>query len=115
MERKETEKIKKSTRGGARPGAGRPRGRTDRVTIEGLLQAVENRTGQPYVEILAADFADARNSDRHLAMKYHNLIINRVAPSLAAVEVTDSSDNLAQKRQAFEEAMAQLLGKATKS
>jgi hypothetical protein len=108
MERKDSEKIKKSSRGGARKNAGRPRGSTDRVTIAGLLAAVESQQGRSYVDMLAEDFADARQSDRHLAMKYHNLILNKVAATLTAVEVTDPEHTVEQRRRAFVEAMAQI-------
>ena len=103
---------KKSKRGGARPGAGRPKGAVDRVTVAGLLAAIETHGhNQTYMDMLAQDFADARASDRHLAMKYHNLILNKVAPTLAAVEVSDSADTLQQRQQAFQDALAVIVGK----
>jgi hypothetical protein len=94
--------------GGARPGAGRPRGTTDRVTIAGLLGAIETATGQTYTELLAEDFVTARAQDRGLAQKYHNLILNKVAASLTAVEVTDSEAAIDAKRRAFEAALTAL-------
>jgi hypothetical protein len=101
------EQNKKSGRGGARAGAGRPRGTVDRVTIAGLLEAVERTTGQAYVDILAEDFYSARaNNDGHLTMKYHNLILNKVAANLTAVEVTDSTDAMETKQAAFAAALA---------
>jgi hypothetical protein len=103
------EKQKKSNgHGGARANAGRPRGTTDKVTIAGLLGAIETATGQTYVELLAEDFTTARNMDRGLAQKYHNLILNKVAATLTAVEVTDSEDAVEAKRVAFRDALAAL-------
>jgi len=109
---KDSEKIPaQKGPGGARPGAGRPKGTVDRVTIEGLLQAVQTRAnGRPYVELLAEDFIEARNTDRQLAAKYHNLILNKVAATLNQVEVKDSADTVEAKQQAFIEAVARLTG-----
>lgn len=106
-----TGRPKVSARGGARPGAGRPKGSTERVTIQGLLTALEQRGGQSYVETLAQDFYEARaNQDGHLTMKYHNLILNKVAASLASVEVVESEDAVAAKAQAFSDALLALAG-----
>ena len=97
-------------RGGARAGAGRPRGSNDRVTVAGLLAAIDNSAGRPYMDLLAEDFVHARANDRHLAQKYHNLILNKVSASLTAVEVTDSQETLDTKRAAFADALAALTG-----
>lgn len=99
------EQKKKSNRGGARPNAGRPKGSTDKVTIAGLLDAIDATAGQNYVELLAQDFVHARANDRHLAAKYHNLILNKVAATLNTVEVVDSEDAVAAKAEAFKEAL----------
>ena len=99
---------KKSGRGGARPGAGRPKGSTDRVTIAGLLGAIEDTNGQTYLDILAEDFRLARTQDRNLTQKYHHLILNKVAATLTNVEVTESDDAVAAKALAFQDALAKL-------
>jgi hypothetical protein len=105
-----TGRPKVSSRGGARPGAGRPKGSTERVTIQGLLDALEQRGGQTYVETLAQDFYAARQAqDGHLTMKYHNLILNKVAASLATVEVVESEDLLLAKQEAFAQALSDLV------
>ena len=95
-------------RGGARAGAGRPKGTTDRVTIAGLLGAIEDTNGQTYLEILAQDFAQARAHDKNLTQKYHHLILNKVAATLTNVEVTESDDAVAAKALAFQDALAKL-------
>ena len=102
------EQKKKNGHGGARANAGRPKGSTDKVTIAGLLGAIEQHDGRPYVELLAEDFNNARASDSHLAQKYHNLILNKVAATLAAVEVTNTDEVVAAKQVTFEEALASL-------
>ena len=108
---------KKSNRGGARPGAGRPKGSTERVTVDQILATLEQYSGQTYAELLARDFTDAHTAaDRNVILKYHNLILNKVAPSLNAIEVTDSEDAVTAKALAFQEALAKLasLGNTTK-
>lgn len=108
---KQTEK-KDNGHGGARKGAGRPKGSRNAVTIENLLEIVEKKSGgQPYEAILVEDFLVARNNrDTQLTLKYHNLILSKVMNSLAKVEVTDSTDAIEAKQAAFAEALAQLTG-----
>lgn len=98
--------------GGARPGAGRPKGSKNNLTIASLLEAVEKRSGgQSYEEMLVEDFMRARlEDDKNLIMKYHNLILQKVMNSLTKVEVTESQDAIEQKQQAFAEALAKIAG-----
>ena len=121
MEKKTTAKKKVTSkqvntpnggRGGARKGAGRPKGSHHQITIEGLLQSVRDKSGgQPYEELLIDDFLKSRTmGDTQLTVKYHTLILNKVMNSLAKVEVTDSQDQLEAKQQAFSEALAKLTG-----
>jgi len=85
-----TEKTKVSSRGGARPGSGRPKGSKDRVSIRGLLDAIESN-GQDYEEMLMEDFLKARQTDGQLAVKYHSLILNKIMPTLQHVEVDETA------------------------
>lgn len=109
------EKEKKTSgHGGARPGAGRKKGGTNGLTIESLLTAVQNKAnGQAYEELLAEDFVHARDNDRHLAQKYHNLILSKVAATLTKVENIDSEDEVTNKAEAFAEALLALTQTAT--
>ena len=97
---------KKDGRGGARPGAGRPKGSTDKITVAGLLSSLENR-GLNYTDTLVEDFAQARLSgDSTLTLKYHNLILNKVMATLSEVVVEESGDVVNTKALAFAEALA---------
>lgn len=119
MEQK-TEKIVKQKqvnkpnggRGGPRPGSGRKKGSTERITIEGLLTTLKTQSkGKNYEELLVADFLKAREiNDTTLMLKYHNLILNKVMSTLTQVEVTDTQDVIEQKQLAFAEALAKLTG-----
>ena len=101
---------KKSNRGGVRPGAGRPKGSTERVSVDQILATLEHYSGQTYAELLARDFTEAHvANDRNVILKYHNLILNKVAPSLNAIEVTETEDGVAAKALAFQEALAKLV------
>ena len=106
------EQNKPNTHGGARPGAGRPKGSKDRVSVSSLLTTLEAKTnGQTYEEILIEDFLTARlNNDGQLVQKYHNLISNKVMNTLAAIEVTEGEDTIEAKRAAFAEALSKLTG-----
>lgn len=107
-ESKKSDTVAKTGRGGARANAGRPKGTTDRVTIAGLLGAIEDTNGQTYLEILAQDFAAARTHDKNLTQKYHHLILNKVAATLTNVEITETEDQVTAKALAFQEALAKL-------
>lgn len=104
--------MEKKTRypnlGGARPGAGRPKGSTNQFTIQGLLSSIDNQAGRPYIELLAEDFTHARANDKNLAQKYHHLIMSKVAATLTQVENVDSESAVADKAQAFAEALIEL-------
>ena len=117
MEQKSVKLNKKTGKplkkvGGARPGAGRPKGSTEQVTIGGLLESIKLQSnGKNYEDILVEDFLKARQTgDSQLTVKYHNLILNKVMNSLAKIEVTDSQDAVEMKQQAFSEALAKLTG-----
>ena len=98
--------------GGARKGAGRPKGSRDQITIKSLLETLDAKTGgQDYEALLVEDFLEARNrGDTQLTLKYHNLILNKVMNSLAKIEVTDSQDAIEAKQKAFADALARLTG-----
>jgi hypothetical protein len=108
----ETPLEKKSQHGGARQGAGRPKGSKNHVSIGDLLTSLEAKSGgQRYEDILVDDFLTARNEgNKDAVIKYHNLILNKVMNTLAKIEVTDSEDAIQSKQLAFAEALAKFTG-----
>ena len=98
-------------RGGVRPGAGRPKGSKDRVTVSGILEALEQQTnGRTYEQILIEDFIQARlDGDQHLVHKYHNLLSNKFVANLNEITVEDPADTLGTKQTAFLQAMNSLI------
>jgi hypothetical protein len=105
----EKNKVKISSRGGARAGAGRKPGSKDNVTIKHLLEVLDAKSGgRSYEELLVEDFLKARISDQNLTHKYHHILGNKLFATLQAVEVTNSEDGVAAKALAFQEALAKL-------
>lgn len=104
--------AKPKGKGGAGRGQGRPKGGSNSVTIKGLLEALETRTGgASYEEILMEDFVTARlNNDQQLVIKYHNLILNKLMTHVSKIEITDSQETINMKQAAFAEALAKLAG-----
>ena len=108
QKKSKTGRPKVSSRGGARKGAGRPKGSVDKVTIAGLLNEIEVQSGRTYQEMLAEDFISSRSGDRNLAAKYHNLILNKVMATMSTVEITSSQDEIDAKQAAFTAALTKL-------
>jgi hypothetical protein len=106
------EDTKLKGKGGAGRGQGRPKGGSNSVTVKGLLDALETRTGgATYEEILMEDFVTARlNNDQGLVVKYHNLILNKLMTHVAKIEITDSQETINMKQAAFADALAKLAG-----
>ena len=104
--------AKKGTHGGARPGAGRPKGAREHISIKQLLETLESKAGgRDYEELLVEDFLEARmNNDTQTTLKYHHLILNKVMSNMSKIEITDSKDAIEAKQAAFAEALAKLVG-----
>jgi len=109
---KDNPKPKNAARGGYRPGSGRPKGSKDNITVKHLLENIFAQTnGRDYEELLIEDFLQCRDrGDSQAVIKYHNLILSKVMNTLAKIEVTDSADAVAAKKQAFADALAKLTG-----
>jgi hypothetical protein len=95
-------KEKSPSRGGARAGAGRPKGAKDRVTVSGILEALDTKTGRNYEEILIEDFIKARlDGDTQLVHKYHTLLSNKFVANLNDIVVENIGDLTSDKESAF--------------
>ena len=96
-----TGKPKVSARGGARPGAGRPKGTRDLITLTQILTALEDKFDEEYAETLARHFKDACDrGDQGAILKYHALILSKVTPTLLDVSGTVAHvDNTIEGRQ----------------
>ena len=108
----EENKKSNAKHGGARKGAGRPKGSSNQLSVVSLLNQVYAQSkGQDYEELLVKDFLEARDGhDKQLLLKYHNLILSKVMNSLTKIEVNDSAEAVESKKAAFAEALAKLTG-----
>ena len=102
---------KAPSRGGARPGAGRPVGSTNKIRIEELMTTIHATAGRPYGELLAQNYVEAiRREDWNGVRDYDKAFMNKMIADKTEVEVKDSADTVEQKRVAFAEAIAQITG-----
>lgn len=84
--------------GGARTGAGRPRGSLNKISGGAILDAIA-QIDKPFEIGLAEDYKRAReSSDRNLVQRYQQMILSRVVAQDAPVNITltDSIANLSE-------------------
>jgi hypothetical protein len=102
---------KAPSRGGARAGAGRPKGSTTKIKIEDLMDNIHNIAGRPYGEILARNYVEAIDrADWQGVRDYDKAFMNKMIADKQEVTTVDSTDAVAQKQAAFAEAIAQITG-----
>ena len=99
----------KSKHGGARAGAGRPKGSTDKITARMLLDAAESIVGKSFEVSLLEGYRDAiLDGDRRNRVIYEKMLLDKVSSTLIEAEVTDETDSAAAKAIVFQEALAKL-------
>lgn len=97
--------------GGARSGAGRPKGGTNRLTAREILDTAENMLGKPFVVSLMEGYIDTINTgDTRNRVTYEKIILDKTATTIIEAEITDSKDAIEAKQAAFAEALAKLVG-----
>lgn len=102
---------KSPTRGGYRPGGGRPKGSTTKIKIEDLMEQIELQAGQSYGELLARNYVLAiHREDWNGVRDYDKAFMNKMIADKQEIELSDSQDVLTQKQAAFAEAIAQITG-----
>jgi hypothetical protein len=102
--------MEKKQNGGARPGAGRPRGSTNKVTAQDLLAAAEATIGKPFVVSLVEGYKRSIDENNNkLRVIYEKMIIDKVVADRHNVEVEDSEDTIAAKQAAFTQALAAMM------
>ena len=96
QEKKSVEILEEPKRkfGGAQPGAGRPKGMTNKLSAVTLLNEIEAKAnGIPYETLLANDFLAARfTDDQTLIHKWHQLILSKVIAD--KVDITTNGETL---------------------
>jgi len=105
------------TRGGARPGAGRPKGSTTKVTLEDLVGHIEHHVGRSFAEQVAISYAAAINRADHAGVRdYEKILLAKMVSDKTEVAVVESEDLVTARQTAFQEALAKLasLNESTK-
>jgi len=102
-------KIKTSSRGGARPGAGRPRGSTNRLKMEDLLKDLESALGRPYGEQIADNYVTSINrADWASVRDYDKILLAKIVADRQEITVDNAQDVREAKEAAFTEALQSL-------
>ena len=98
---------KSTGHGGARAGAGRPKGSTAKVTAQDLIEAADRQLGKPFVESLMEGYVKSiTENNNKVRIMYEKMIIDKVIADRQSVEVVDSEDAIAAKQAAFAAALA---------
>jgi hypothetical protein len=102
-------KVKSPTRGGYRPNAGRPKGSSNKIRLEDLMDSIEEAVGQPFEKQIALNYANAifRNDWAKVA-DYDKVLLNKIVADKTEVEVITSEDEVTAKAEAFAEALKAL-------
>ena len=101
-----THKVKISSRGGARPGAGRPKGLSNKLSGQAILDQIEMTLGIPYAEQLVNNYMNCiLEQDKNMIHQYDKLFLSKVVADKVDIDVTIAEDAIEAKRRAFEEAL----------
>ena len=102
-------KIKTPSRGGARPGAGRPKGSSNKVTMDNILQNLDQHLGKSYAEQIAVNYANAiERADWAGVRDYDRVLLGKVIADRQQIETVESEDATIQKAEAFADALRNL-------
>lgn len=108
--------MEKKKVGGARPGAGRPKGSTGKVTAASLLEQAESTLGKSFIVSLMEGYRDSvLNQDNKTRVIYEKMILDKVATTLIEADITESEDAIESKKAAFAEALAALTSVSAKT
>ena len=79
--------------GGARPGAGRPKGLLTRISAGEILEEIENVVGLPFATQLALCYQQALfGDDERLKLEYNRLILSKVVAD--KVDITSNGQQI---------------------
>jgi len=108
--------TKPDRRGGARPGAGRPRGSGNKVTVQDLIDQAQQTIGKPFVQSLIEGYHDTIVAgDRKTRVIYEKMIMDKVLADRQQVEVVDTEDAVAQRAAAFAAALSTIVQRSNET
>jgi hypothetical protein len=85
----ETPKKPKVARGGAKPGAGRPKGATSKLSAKSLLDQIQSTCGKPFEELLAEGYhMTILAADMPARQNYEKMILNKVVADKHEIDHT---------------------------
>jgi hypothetical protein len=87
---KNSKESTKPQHGGARPGAGRPKGSGSKLTIDKLLASIDNKLGLPLEDAIADNYIRALQ-DPKLAFQYEQMFLNKVMADRQQIEIDETS------------------------
>jgi len=100
-----------SSRGGARPGAGRPKGGTNKLKMEDLLADLDRELGIPYSAQIARNYVESIDRKDWTGVRdYDKVFLGKIIADRQHVEVEDTTDLVQAKKAAFAEALRDIAG-----
>jgi len=85
----------KTNRGGAREGAGRKKGSSNKLSSITLLEVIDNILGRPFEEQLAINYQSAITSnEKSVIAAYDKLILSKCVADVSSVDVTSDGNRL---------------------
>ena len=104
-----TGKPKVSSRGGARPNAGRKPGGSNKLKLEDLLKDIELHTNMTFSQRIATNYLEAIQRGDHAGVRdYDKILLGKLVADKQEVEVTNTTDAVEAKREAFADAVQAL-------
>ncbi len=90
-----SEQQPKKKNGGARPGAGRKKGGTNKISGTSIIAALEKSVGKAYEEQLAENYMNAiADGDKSMVAKYDQMFLNKVVADKAEMDITTAGGAL---------------------
>lgn len=85
----ETPAPKNTKRGGRKPGSGRPKGSTSKLSASKLLEQIENTCGKPFEELLAEGYhLTIIAADMPARQNYEKMILSKVVADKHEIDHT---------------------------
>lgn len=79
----------KGKRGGRKPGSGRPKGATSKLSAKSLLDQIQKTTGKPFEELLAEGYhMTILACDMPARQNYEKMILNKVVADKHEIDHT---------------------------
>ena len=95
MQDLELNKIQKKPgkNGGARPGAGRKKGTTNKISGQSILEAVKKETGKNFETLLAKGYHDSiLHNDKQTRLQYEKMFLSKVVADKSEIDMTSGGE-----------------------